>query len=98
MSGILHRVERRPGQDYTDYTFWCAACKCGHWFRVGDAPVQAKWWTFNGNTEKPTVTPSIRVTSHPITCCHLFITDGQIQYLADCTHELAGKTVPMEPF
>jgi hypothetical protein len=28
--------------------------------------------------------------------CHLFITDGKIEYLADCTHELAGKTVEME--
>jgi len=30
--------------------------------------------------------------------CHTFITDGQIQFLADCTHELAGKTVEMEAF
>ena len=27
--------------------------------------------------------------------CHVFITDGQIQFLSDCTHELAGQTVPM---
>lgn len=30
--------------------------------------------------------------------CHTFVTDGQIQFLADCTHELAGQTVPLEPF
>lgn len=30
--------------------------------------------------------------------CHSFIRDGHIQFLSDCTHELAGKTVPMEPF
>lgn len=28
-------------------------------------------------------------------CCHSFVTDGKIQFLADCTHELAGKTVPL---
>ena len=28
--------------------------------------------------------------------CHLFITDGAIQYLGDCTHEMAGQTVDME--
>lgn len=28
--------------------------------------------------------------------CHLFITDGNIKYLNDCTHNLAGETVPME--
>lgn len=27
--------------------------------------------------------------------CHSFITDGQIQFLSDCTHALAGQTVPM---
>jgi len=25
--------------------------------------------------------------------CHSFITDGQIQFLDDCTHNLAGQTV-----
>ena len=30
--------------------------------------------------------------------CHSFVTDGQIQFLGDCTHELAGQTVPLPPF
>lgn len=36
----------------------------------------------------------------PCVCyrCHSFVTDGQIQFLSDSTHELAGKTVPLEPF
>lgn len=25
--------------------------------------------------------------------CHSFITDGRIQFLSDCTHDLAGQTV-----
>lgn len=29
------------------------------------------------------------------TRCHLYVVDGQIQFLADCTHELAGQTVPI---
>lgn len=29
------------------------------------------------------------------TVCHSFITDGNIQFLSDCTHELAGQTVPL---
>jgi hypothetical protein len=28
--------------------------------------------------------------------CHSFVRDGMIQFLSDCTHELAGKTVPLE--
>lgn len=27
--------------------------------------------------------------------CHSFVTDGQIQFLGDCTHSLAGQTVPL---
>ncbi|WP_244497607.1 DUF6527 family protein [Aureimonas sp. AU40] len=29
--------------------------------------------------------------------CHSFVTDGQIQFLDDCTHALAGRTVPLGP-
>lgn len=29
--------------------------------------------------------------------CHSFVTDGRIQYLGDCTHELAGQTVDLPP-
>ena len=28
--------------------------------------------------------------------CHSFVRNGMIQYLGDCTHGLAGKTIPME--
>lgn len=27
--------------------------------------------------------------------CHSFVRDGQIQFLDDCTHALAGQTVPL---
>lgn len=30
--------------------------------------------------------------------CHSFVTDGKIQYLADCTHKLANQTVPLKTF
>lgn len=30
--------------------------------------------------------------------CHTFVTDGQIQFLSDCTHALAGQTVPLPDF
>jgi hypothetical protein len=28
-------------------------------------------------------------------CCHSFVTNGKIQFLADCTHKLAGQTVEL---
>ncbi|RUV07937.1 ammonia monooxygenase [Mesorhizobium sp. M1A.F.Ca.IN.020.03.2.1] len=36
----------------------------------------------------------------PFKCsvCHSFVTDGQIQFLADCTHALAGQTVELHAF
>ena len=30
--------------------------------------------------------------------CHSWVTDGQIQFLPDCTHALAGQTVPIPPW
>jgi hypothetical protein len=32
------------------------------------------------------------------TRCHSFVTDGNIAYCPDCTHALAGKTVPLPPW
>lgn len=36
----------------------------------------------------------------PFKCsvCHSFVRDGQIQFLGDCTHALAGQTVPLPDF
>jgi len=47
-------------------------------------------WDWNGDTEKPTLTPSF-VTDG----CHCFIRDGKIEFLRDCSHALAGQTVGM---
>lgn len=30
--------------------------------------------------------------------CHSFVRDGQIQFLTDCTHSLAGQTVPLPDY
>ncbi|QDZ10502.1 DUF6527 family protein [Devosia ginsengisoli] len=30
--------------------------------------------------------------------CHSFVTDGRIQFLGDCSHALAGQTIPLPPF
>lgn len=36
----------------------------------------------------------------PFKCsvCHSFVRAGQIQFLGDCTHALAGQTVPLPPW
>ena len=93
--------------------FWCEGCQTHHGPRVSgpNGPV----WGWNGDRERPTLTPSIRVqgtvaltdeqcarvlAGEPLEpeplLCHTFVTDGQIQYLGDCTHALAGQTVDLQ--
>lgn len=51
-------------------------------------------WSWNGSVEKPTFRPSLLVyPHHDQKRCHSFITDGMIQFLDDCEHDLKGQTV-----
>jgi hypothetical protein len=53
-------------------------------------------WTWNGDTEKPTLRPSILTSDGKGgTRCHSWVTDGNVQFLDDCTHEFKGQTVPL---
>lgn len=58
-------------------------------------------WTFNGNLDKPRISPSLLIR-YPYAgenrVCHSFIVDGMIEYLSDCTHELAGEKVEIPDF
>ncbi len=51
-------------------------------------------WTWNGSTDKPTLKPSVLTTDGNFRC-HSWINDGTAQFLADCSHELAGQTVEL---
>ena len=78
------------------YHFYCPGCKCEHYIAVANNDCGFPIWNWNGDMEKPTISPSVKVTCNvDPKCCHSFIRDGKIQYLSDCTHELAGKTVDM---
>jgi hypothetical protein len=79
------------------YIFHCPGCHYGHVVRFrGNEPV----WQISGIEEdKATVNPSLLVNGHILERrCHSFIRDGKIQFLADCFHELAGKTVDIPDF
>ncbi len=58
-------------------------------------------WGFNGNLESPTFTPSLNVRwgdpniGQYVRICHSFITEGNISFCGDSTHELSGQTVPL---
>lgn len=51
-------------------------------------------WTWNGDTEKPTLRPSV-LTENNSGRCHSWINDGVVQFLQDCSHELAGQSIPL---
>lgn len=51
-------------------------------------------WSFNGDLEKPTFTPSM-LSQSSRTRCHSFVTNGRIHYLHDCTHRMAGQTIDL---
>jgi hypothetical protein len=53
-------------------------------------------WSYNGDGDKPTVSPSILVQDgRPEYRCHSFIRDGRIEFLSDSSHALAGQTVDL---
>lgn len=61
-------------------------------------------WTFNGNQDFPTFTPSAKVSIEEMVAegkiaknsvCHFFITDGKIKFLSDCTHKLKNQIVDL---
>lgn len=85
----LRRAMLSDGSLY-GLSFHCPGCGFGHIFTTD--------WTFNGDMEKPTFSPSLlnynpRDKSYR---CHLFVRDGRIEFCGDCSHSLAGKTVEME--
>jgi hypothetical protein len=81
--------------------YYCPGCKGVHvvWHKGKVA------WDWNGDADKPTLSPSIRIymlakiesgVSIPEkTLCHCFVKDGNIEFLSDCAHKLAGQTVPI---
>lgn len=39
-----------------------------------------------------------RIKGAKDTICHSFITNGKIQYLGDCTHQLGGQTIELPDY
>ena len=85
----LQRYEPKRGG--VSYMFWCPGCETHHSYDVREDGGRPNW-RFNGDMERPTFTPSLH---YPDRVCHLFLTDGRIQFLGDCTHKLAGQTVDL---
>ena len=78
------------------HVFECPGCKCSHGVWIDKPHRNGAQWQFNGNFNSPTITPSVLIRYGKDQRCHLFVTDGKIRYLGDCTHELKGQTIEMK--
>lgn len=101
---VLHTVVKTP-EDVTSpsFLFWCPGCQCAHGVWCASAnPTTGAVWTFNGNMDKPTFSPSLKIEgglrNGENGVCHVIVTDGILNYCGDSTHDLSGQSVPMEPF
>lgn len=98
MAKLRQIKDWRPG--LPDWEFPCPGCGCDHgvWTKAHPNANNCTW-SFNGDVDKPTLSPSLRITyphKEGTDICHFFVQNGQIRFLSDCTHALAGKTVEME--
>lgn len=91
---VCHVINTPDGKLH-GYAIRCPGCGFAHVF---DAR-----WKFNGDLDAPTFEGSMLVhrsrawpAEHAHGRCHSFVRAGSIQFLADCDHALAGKTVKLE--
>ena len=97
------RVGRKLyGQGNGAYLYHCPGCGELHVVHVEHPNHLGACWTFNRNGDTPTFSPSVLVTwdwrkGDIVTkqVCHHFVREGRIEFLGDCTHALAGKTVDL---
>jgi hypothetical protein len=107
MKDVLKRINP------TQLIFWCEGCKTHHYVQHEGVPKWDWCGSLQRPTVRPSIlcrgTVPITDEEHTIlmngglvdpkpTVCHMMIRDGQIEYLGDCTHALAGRTVAMTPF
>lgn len=89
------------------YRIKCKPCNSSHYIPKVGRP--GKTWTFvNKDFVRPTFVPSMN-ESHSykhettgedvlIRRCHYVLTDGVMNYCPDCTHNMAGQSLALEPF
>ena len=87
------KVKKVPISE-TEYQFHilCPGCGQEHAFNND--------WEFNNDFEKPTIRPSLLIRGWlnkdiPNGVCHSYITNGMIEFLGDCSHNLKGQMVPL---
>lgn len=93
MSALSPILRRARGSDGDVLGVWCPGCDDPHMI-----PVQGpRAWQWDGNVEAPTFSPSLLVRGGE-RVCHSHVRAGRFEFLSDCTHALAGQTVPIAPW
>lgn len=87
------KVGKTEYEGNTTLWVYCPACKHAEQILVRSATTSRPSWEWNGDYEKPSFTPSVKITGGPGYCCHYYITDGQFRYQDDCSHDLKGAIV-----
>lgn len=89
-------TKHKTDESIESVAFLCPGCGCGHMVHIAPErnPHTGASWTWNGDMERPTFNPSVLLASGSPRC-HSFVRNGQIEFLSDCTHTLAGQIVPL---
>lgn len=83
------------GTDGGHVAYWCQGCDDAHVIKVGSG--SGPLWVWDGNRDRPTFSPSVLCTTGK-RVCHSFVRYGMVEFLSDCTHALAGQTLPLPPW
>ena len=120
---MLRTITLDEVRSYEALLLWCPGCaepwpganqdeRSGglHMLPVGGDTGGRPTWSFDGNVERPTLSPSIltrleharrRVQGElrdvGLFVCHSFLRAGVWEFLTDSTHPLAGKHIPAVP-
>lgn len=95
----IREYTKNPGVSY----IFCTACQEFHSIHTKIPDVNGTIYNITGTLQQPTITPLVvRViekfnkSKHSADhICNGVVTEGQIRYLENCTHTLAGKSVEL---
>lgn len=88
MGRLTAKLREAPGGLW----HWCPGCDAHHCLPSGGG------WTYKGNKESPTFSPSFRHRRADGSVCHYELKGGVLQFCTDSTHKLAGQNIGLPDF
>lgn len=80
--------------------YYCPGCKYEHSVPVNTTQHVKGSWLWNGDVDKPTLTPSVRhyytkPKGGEVTTCHYHLREGVLDYCGDSQHVLKGQKIAL---